>query len=147
MAASCLLFAQNDSAKTLFGLNLNDPNDTTGFIFNNSLDAVNSEFYVKIDPVFFDRILLNKGQGFACTVNYPNANRFTEIYNEIVKFYGYENEIKDIIPRSITDGDIVDIALQIIEGNAEIKRYWFEEKFNIKLQYTKKNLEVFIGVF
>ncbi|MCC6865752.1 MAG: hypothetical protein IT280_06280 [Ignavibacteria bacterium] len=116
-------------------------------MFNNSLDAVNTEFYLKNDPGLFDRILLNKGFGFICTVNFPTANRFIEIYDEIVKFYGYENDIKDVIPASISDDDIIEISVKIGEGKAEIIRYWYEEKFNIKLEYTKKNLEVYISFF
>jgi len=129
------------------GINISDPNDTTGYIFNNSLDAANSDVYLKNDPGLFDRVLLNRSLGYVCTVNYPNANRFTEIYDDIVKNFGYENDIKDVIPKGVIEEDIVELCLLIIDGKAQIIRYWYEKKFNIKLDYTQKNLQLYISYF
>jgi len=133
--------------QTVCGINISDPNDTTGYIFNNSLDAANSDVYLKNDPGLFDRVLLNRSLGYVCTVNYPNANRFTEIYDDIVKNFGYENDIKDVIPKGVIEEDIVELCLLIIDGKAQIIRYWYEKKFNIKLDYTQKNLQLYISYF
>lgn len=134
-------------SQTVCGLDLSDPNDTTGFIFNNSLDAIGTEFYLKNDPGLFDRVLLNKGLGYICTVNYPNANRFNEIYDCVFKEFGYEDLVKDNIPQSAVQDDLIEISLLIAEGKAEILRYWYGKKFNIKLQYSQKNLELYISYF
>jgi len=133
--------------QTVCGINISDPNDTTGYIFNNSLDAANSDVYLKNDPGLFDRVLLNRSLGYVCTVNYPNANRFTEIYNDIVKNFGYENDIRDEIPPGTIEDDIVQISILISDGKAQIVRYWYEKKFNIKLEYTQKNLQLYISYF
>ena len=133
--------------QTVCGINISDPNDTTGYIFNNSLDAANSDVYLKNDPGLFDRVLLNRSLGYVCTVNYPNANRFTEIYNDIVKNFGYENYIRDEIPPGTIEDDIVQISILISDGKAQIVRYWYEKKFNIKLEYTQKNLQLYISYF
>ncbi len=135
------------NAQNIFGLNLEDPNDTTGFFFNNSLDAAGSDFYLKNDPGLFDRILLNRGLGFICTVNHPNANRFVEIYSEIKKVFGFEDDNKDIVPEGIVEDDIIAFCLKISDGKARIVRFWYEQKFNIKLDYSNKNMEVFISFF
>lgn len=134
-------------SQTVCGINISDPNDTTGYIFNNSLDAMGTEFYLKNDAGLFDRVLLNKGLGYICTVNHPTASRFSEIYESIVSNFGYENEIKDLIPKNAIEDDISEIAMLIFEGKAEILRYWYEKKFNIKLQFTQKNLELYISYF
>ncbi|NOS86888.1 MAG: hypothetical protein HOP31_17280, partial [Ignavibacteria bacterium] len=129
--------------QTVCGINISDPNDTTDYVYNNSLDAANSDVYLKNDPGLFDRVLLNKDLGYVCTVNYPNANRFTEIYDDIVKNFGYENDIRDVIPQGVIDNDIIEISILISEGKAQIIRYWYEKKFNIKLEYTQKNLQLY----
>ena len=142
-----MVFGQSLYSQIVCGINISDPNDTTGYIFNNSLDAANSDVYLKNDPGLFDRVLLNRSLGYVCTVNYPNANRFTEIYDDIVKNFGYENDIKDIIPKGVIEEDIVELCLLIIDGKAQIIRYWYEKKFNIKLDYTQKNLQLYISYF
>ena len=129
------------------GIDVSDPNDTTGYIFNNSLDAMGTEFYLKNDAGLFDRVLLNKGLGYICTVNHPTASRFSEIYENVVSIFGYENEIKDLIPKGAIEDDLSELAMLIFEGKAEILRYWYEKKFNIKLQFTQKNLELYISYF
>lgn len=134
-------------SQTLFGFNVSDPHDTTGFMFNNSLDAIGTDVYLKIDPGSFDRILLHKGIGFVCTINYPNANRFVEIYDSLKKNYGYENANFDIMPTGITEDEVIEMARLIQSGEARIVRYWYEDKYNVKLEYSKKNLEVFISHF
>lgn len=133
--------------QTVCGIDISDPEDTTGYVFNNSLDAANSDVYLKNDPGLFDRVLLNRSLGYVCTVNYPNANRFTEIYDDIVKNFGFENDIKDILPGGVIENDIIEISMLIIEGKAEIIRYWYEKKFNIKLEYSQKNLLLYISYF
>ncbi len=142
-----MVFGQSLYSQIVCGINISDPNDTTGYIFNNSLDAANSDVYLKNDPGLFDRVLLNRSLGYVCTVNYPNANRFTEIYDDIVKNFGYENDIKDVIPKGVIEEDIVELCLLIIDGKAQIIRYWYEKKFNIKLDYTQKNLQLYISYF
>jgi len=142
-----VVFGQSLYSQIVCGINISDPNDTTGYIFNNSLDAANSDVYLKNDPGLFDRVLLNRSLGYVCTVNYPNANRFTEIYDDIVKNFGYENDIKDVIPKGVIEEDIVELCLLIIDGKAQIIRYWYEKKFNIKLDYTQKNLQLYISYF
>jgi hypothetical protein len=141
------ILAQNLSSQTLFGFDISDPNDTTGFMFNNSLDAIGTDVYLKIDPGSFDRILLHKGIGFVCTINYPNANRFIEIYDTLKKNYGYENANFDIMPPGITEDKVIEMAQLIQSGDARIVRYWYEDKYNVKLDYSRKNLEVFISHF
>jgi hypothetical protein len=64
-----------------------------------------------------------------------------------VKNFGYENDIKDVIPKGVIDDDIIEISILISDGKAQIIRYWYEKKFNIKLQYTQKNLELYISYF
>jgi hypothetical protein len=139
--------AQNLYSQTVFGFNISDPHDTTGFMFNNSLDAIGTDVYLKIDPGSFDRILLHKGIGFVCTINYPNANRFVEIYDSLKKNFGYENANFDIMPPGITEDEVIEMAQLIQSGDARIVRYWYEDKFNVKLDYSRKNLEVFISHF
>lgn len=134
-------------SQTVCGMNISDPNDTTGYVFNNSLDAANSDVYLKNDPGLFDRVLLNRGLGYVCTVNYPNANRFTEIYDDIIKNFGYANDIRDEIPPGTIEDDIIELSMMIADGKAQIVRYWFEINFNIKLQYTQKNLQLYISYF
>ncbi len=149
--SSQILYAQNQLAQSLFGLNLNDVNDTTGFVYNNSLDAAGTDVYLKNDPGIFDRILLHKGLGFDCTINYPNVSRFREVYNEIVKFCGYENEIKDKYAEDVSSvaesDDFETLTFLIFEGKAEVNRYWYEEKYNIKLEFSQKKFSIFISVF
>ncbi len=135
------------NSQTICGIDISDPDSTAGYVFNNSLDAAGTDVYLKNDPGIFDRVLLNKGLGYICTVNYPNANRFLEIYNDIVKNAGYENDIKDNIPQNADESDIIALSILISEGKANIIRYWYEQKFNIKLQYTQKNLELYISYF
>lgn len=103
--------------------------------------------YLKNDPGLFDRVLLNKSLGYVCTVDYPNANRFTEIYDELVKNFGFENDIKDVYQKGTVEDDIIELCIKIADGKAQIIRYWYEKKFNIKLQYTQKNLELYISYF
>ena len=142
-----ILLSSDIFPQTVCGINISDPNDTTGYIFNNSLDAMGTEFYLKNDAGLFDRVLLNKGLGYICTVNHPTASRFSEIYENVVSIFGYENEIKDLIPKGAMEDDLTELAMLIFEGKAEILRYWYEKKFNIKLQFTQKNLELYISYF
>ena len=134
-------------SQTVCGINVSDPNDTTGYVFNNSLDAIGTEFYLKNDAGLFDRVLLNKGLGYICTINHPTANRFVEIYDSVVQVFGYENEIKDLVPKNAVEDDITELAMLIFEGKAEILRYWYEKNFNVKLQFTQKNLELYVSYF
>ncbi len=134
-------------SQTICGIDVSHPDSTTGYVYNNSLDAAGTDVYLKNDPGMFDRVLLNKGLGYVCTVNYPNANRFLEIYNDIVKNAGYENDIKDNIPQNADENDIIALSILISEGKANIIRYWYEQKFNLKLLYTQKNLELYISYF
>ena len=135
------------SSQTMCGMDVSDPNNIAGYVYNNSLDAAGTDVYLKNDPGLFDRVLLNKGLGYACTVNYPTASRFVEIYDDIVKNFGYENDIMDIIPENAVLDDIIALCILISDGKAQITRYWYEKKFNIKLEYTQKNLEVFVSYF
>lgn len=129
------------------GVDISNPNDTTGYQFNNSLDAIGAEFYIRNDAGLFDRAILNKGLGYILIVNFPNAARYIEIYDDIVKSFGYENENKDKIPSGYYSDDIISMAMLISEGKAEIIRFWYEEKFNIKLSYTQKDLKVYVSYF
>ncbi len=135
------------SSQIICGIDVSNPDSTQGYAYNNSLDAAGTDMYVKNDPGMFDRVLLNKGLGYVCTVNYPNTNRFLEVYNDLVNKVGYENYNIDNIPENIDLNDITAICLQIADGKAQIIRYWYEKKFNIKLQYTQKNLELYISYF
>ena len=141
------IIASSASSQTLGGMDVSDPNNITGYVYNNSLDAAGTDVYLKNDPGLFDRVLLNKGLGYACTVNYPTASRFVEIYDDIVKNFGYENDIMDIIPENAVLDDIIALCILISDGKAQITRYWYEKKFNIKLEYTQKNLEVYVSYF
>lgn len=134
-------------SQTLCGIDISDPNNIAGYSYNNSLDAAGTDFYLKNDPGLFDRVLLNKGLGYICTVNYPNANRFVELYDDIVKNFGHESENKDIIPKKVQEDDIIAICLLITDGQAQIVRFWYEKTFNIKLAYTKENLQLYISYF
>lgn len=129
------------------GIDISDPNNIKGYVYNNSLDAAGTDFYLKNDPGVFDRVLLNKGLGYVCTVNYPNASRFIDIYDDLIKNFGYENDIKDSIPIKAIDYDITAICILIADGEAQIIRFWYEEKFNIKLKYTQTNLQLYISYF
>lgn len=142
-----IAITNNAFSQTACGIDISDPNNIQGYVYNNSLDAAGTDVYVKNDPGLFDRVLLNKGLGYVCTVNYPNANRFVEIYNELVKNFGYENDIKDIIPKKADEDDIIAICILIADGEAQIIRFWYEEKFNIKLRYTQTNLQLYISYF
>lgn len=134
-------------SQTVCGIDISDPNNITGYNYNNSLDAAGTDVYVKNDPGLFDRVLLNKGLGYVCTVNYPTANRFVELYDDIVKNFGYENDNKDIISKKVSEDDIIAICILISEGDAQIIRFWYEKRFNVKLQYTKENLQLYISYF
>jgi hypothetical protein len=129
------------------GIDISDPDNITGYNYNNSLDAAGTDMYLKNDPGLFDRVLLNKGLGYICTVNYPNANRFVELYDDIIKNFGYENDNKDIIPKKVQEDDIIGICILIADGEAQIIRFWYEKRFNIKLAYTKENLQLYISYF
>ncbi len=142
-----LLWGSLCLSQTVCGIDISNPDSTKGYVYNNSLDAAGTDIYLKNDPGMFDRVLLNKGLGYVCTINYPNANRFIEIYNDIVKNLGYENDIKDIIPPNADLDDITAICILISDGEAQIIRYWYEKKFNIKLEYTQKNLQLYISYF
>ena len=145
--AALFFFAGESASQTLFGIDISDPDNTKGYQYNNSLDAAGTEVFVKNDPGIFDRVILNKGLGYICTVNHPTASRFSEIYENVVSIFGYENEIKDLIPKGAIEDDLSELAMLIFEGKAEILRYWYEKKFNIKLQFTQKNLELYISYF
>ncbi len=137
-------------SQSLFGLNLDNADDTTGFIYNNSLDAAGTDVYLKNDPGLFDRILLHKGLGFDCTVNYPNVSRFSEIYYEIVKYCGYENDIRDKFADDVTfngeSDDFTSLTFFVFDGKAEVVRLWYEEKFNLKLEFSQKKFSIFISI-
>ena len=135
------------SSQTMCGMDISNPDSIKGYVYNNSLDAAGTDVYLKNDPGLFDRVLLNKGLGYVCTVNYPTANRFVEIYDDIVKNFGYENDIMDVIPENAVLDDIIALCILISDGKAQITRYWYEKKFNIKLEYTQKNLEVYVSYF
>ncbi len=92
-------------------------------------------------------MLLNKGLGYVCTVNYPNAIRFLEIYNDLVKNFGFENLNKDIIPKKADYDDITAICNLISDGEAQIIRFWYDEKLNIKLIHTQTNQQLYISYF
>ncbi len=145
----CIVLAitNNVISQTACGIDISDPNNIQGYAYNNSLDAAGTDVYVKNDPGLFDRVLLNKGLGYICTVNNPTANRFVEIYNDLVKNFGYENDNKDVIPKLADDEDITAICILIADGKAQIIRYWYEQKFNIKLEYTQKDLQIYISYF
>lgn len=134
------------SSQTLFGIDISDPNNTKGYQYNNSLDAAGTEVYVKNDPGIFDRVLLNKGLGYVCTINHPTANRFVAVYDSLVAVYGYESENKDVIPAEAT-GDVIELCMLVADGKARIIRFWYERRFNIKLDFGQKDLEVFISFF
>jgi hypothetical protein len=146
IAAVFFIEADTLLSQSLFGFDMSDPDNTTGYIFNNSLDAAGTEVYLKTDPGMFDRVLLNKGLGYVCTVNYPNANRFIAVYDSLKNSLGYENDIKDIIPKEAT-GEILDLCLLVIDGRARIIRFWYERKFNIKLDFSSESMEVFVSFF
>ena len=146
LLAVILLFGRESSSQTLFGIDVSDPNNTKGYQYNNSLDAAGTEVYVKNDPGMFDRVLLNKGLGFVCTINHPTANRFVAVYDSLVAAYGYESENKDVIPSEAT-GEIIELCMFVADGKARIIRFWYEHRFNIKLDFGQKDLEVFISFF
>lgn len=137
----------NTDSQTICGIDVSNPDSTIGYMYNNSLDAAGTDMYVKNDPGMFDRVLLNKGLGYICTINYPNTNRFLEVYNDLVNKVGYENYNLDEIPKNVDEDDITSICLLISDGKAQIIRYWYEQKFNIKLEFTQKNLELYISYF
>ncbi len=144
---AALFFAAGESAsQTLFGIDISDPDNTKGYQYNNSLDAAGTEVFVKNDPGIFDRVLLNKGLGYVCTINHPTANRFVAVYDSLLAAYGYESENKDVIPPEAT-GDIIELCLMVSDGQARIVRFWYERRFNIKLDFGANNLEVFISFF
>ncbi|MEO8513713.1 MAG: hypothetical protein ABI543_09150 [Ignavibacteria bacterium] len=134
-------------SQTACGIDISDPNNIQGYVYNNSLDAAGTDVYLKNDPGLFDRVLLNKGLGFVCTVNYPTANRFIEIYNDLVQNFGYESDNMDIIPKMAVNDDIIELCILISEGKAQIIRYWYEKRFNMKLSFNEKNLELYISYF
>ena len=132
-------------SQSAFGIDFSDPHNTEGYIFNNSNDAAGSDAYLKIDPGMFDRIMLTKGLGYTLTIFNPSANRFTDVYDSLVTAFGYENENQDIIPDGIMHNDFTKITLQIFEDKARIIRYWYEEKMNVKLEFTRNNFKVYIA--
>ncbi len=146
LLAAMFLFGGESATQTLFGIDISDPNNTKGYQYNNSLDAAGTEVFVKNDPGMFDRVLLNKGLGYVCTINYPTANRFVAVYDSLIAAYGYESENKDVIPPEAT-GDIIELCLMVSDGKARIVRFWYERRFNIKLDFGEKNLEVFVSFF
>ncbi len=144
--AALFFFAGESASQTLFGIDISDPDNTKGYQYNNSLDAAGTEVFVKNDPGIFDRVLLNKGLGYVCTINHPTANRFVAVYDSLLAAYGYESENKDVIPPEAT-GDIIELCLMVSDGQARIVRFWYERRFNIKLDFGANNLEVFISFF
>ncbi len=146
LLVAVLSCGRESSSQTLFGIDISDPNNTKGYQYNNSLDAAGTEVYLKNDPGMFDRVLLNKGLGYVCTINHPTANRFVAVYDSLVAVYGYENENKDVIPPEAT-GDIIELCLLVADGKARIVRFWYENRFNVKLDFGQKDLEVFISFF
>lgn len=146
LLAAIFLYCGKSASQTLFGIDISDPYNIKGYQYNNSLDAAGTEVYVKNDPGMFDRVLLNKGLGYVCTINHPTANRFVAVYDSLVAAYGYENENKDEIPADAT-GEIMELCLMVSDGKARIVRFWYERRFNIKLDFGQKDLEVFISFF
>ncbi len=135
------------NAQTLFGLNIDDPNNINGYQYNSSNDAIGSETYLKNDPGIFDQVLLIKGLGFVCTINYPTLNRFNHIYSQLSVLFGFENDMLDSIPGASKNADISEKVFLVKEGKGEILRYWYEEKFNIKLVYNKENFKLYFSYF
>lgn len=140
-----VFFQKTSLSQIVFSIDISDPTNTTGYAFNNSLDAAGSDVYLKIEPGIFDRVLLNRGSGYVCTINYPTANRFQQVYDSLVYAFGYENEIHDNLPAKAINYDIAEIVMLIQNGEAEIIRYWYRDKFNVKLQFNNENLKVYIA--
>lgn len=138
----CASFSQ-----TIFGVNVSDPNNTLGFQYNSSNDAMGSETYLKNDPGIFDQILLIKGLGFICSIDYPTLNRFDDIYTQLIGSFGFENEMLDSIPDASINADTNEKVFLVKEGKGEILRYWYEEKFNIKLIYNRSVFKIYFSCF
>ncbi|MBZ0204256.1 MAG: hypothetical protein K8I03_14670 [Ignavibacteria bacterium] len=144
-----LLFMLNSAllSQTLFGIDIVDPNNTEGYQYNSSNDGIGSETYLKNDPGVFDQILLIKGLGFICTINYPTLNRFNDVYSQLTGSYGFENDMFDSIPDASKYADISEKVFLIKDGKGQILRYWYEDKFNIKLIYNKESFKLYFSYF
>jgi hypothetical protein len=132
-------------SQKVFGFDMTDPGNTEGYAFNNSLDENGAEYYVKYDAGMFDQVFLIKYQGFICKISAVTSNRLQEVYFELDRVFGEPKLILDEITEDVSADDIDKIVFAVSEGRASIIRYWYEEKFNVKLQYTRENLKIFIS--
>jgi hypothetical protein len=132
-------------SQVVFGVDISDPGNTTGYVYNNSNDAAGSDFYLKTDPGIFDRIILLKNTGYTFTIFNPTANRLVQVSDSLRKAFGYENETLDSIPPWVDDDDYNEITRHIQDGKASILRFWYREKFNIKFEYSGDNLKVLLA--
>lgn len=132
-------------SQKVFGFDMTDPGNTEGFAYNNSLDENGAEYYVKYDAGMFDQVFLIKDQGFICKIGFPTSNRLREVYAELERVFGAPELILDEIPEDVPVDDIDRIMFAVSEGRASIIRYWYEERYFVKLQHTHENLKVFIS--
>jgi hypothetical protein len=140
-----VIFASVLQSQTVFGVDVSDPGNTKGYMFNNANDAAGSDVYLKYDTGIFDRITLNKNIGYSFIIFNPTANRLVQVYDSLVSAFGYENEILDSIPKGIAEDDFTEITHSILDGKGKILRFWYKEKFNVKLEFTSENLRVLLA--
>lgn len=139
LSAHCLY------SQMVFGVDVSDPQNTSGYLFNNSGDAAGSDIYVKYDTGIFDRIILSKGIGYTFTIFNPTANRLIQVSDSLRAAFGYENVTMDSIPNGIAEDDFDGLTLSIQDGRGKILRFWYEEKFNVKLEFSGENLQVLLA--
>jgi hypothetical protein len=132
-------------SQKVFGFDMTDPGNTEGFAFNNSLDENGAEYYVKYDAGMFDQVFLIKDQGFICKIGFPTSNRLQDVYAELERVFGVPELILDEIPEDVPVDDIDKIMFAVSDGRASIIRYWYEERYTVKLKHTHENLKVFIS--
>lgn len=140
-----LLVCSTSHSQKVFSFDLTDPDNTEGYTYNNSIEDSNTHYYIKHDAGMFDHVYLIKGQGFICRIDNTTSYRLQEVYAELERAFGVPELIQDEIPEDIPTFDIDRIVFAVSEGKATIIRYWYEEKYNVKLQYTRENLKVFIS--
>ena len=145
IAMLLILFAGELNSQTVFGVDVSDPGNTAGYMFNNSNDAAGSDVYLKYDPGIFDRIILNRNIGYTFTIFNPTANRLVQVYDGLVVAFGYENVTMDSIPKGVSEDDYTEITLSILDGKGRILRFWYEERFNVKLEFSRENLRVLLA--
>ena len=139
------LVSSTSHSQRVFGFDLTDPYNTEGYSYNNSIEDSNTHYYIKYDAGMLDHIYLIKGQGFICRIDNPTSYRLQEVYDELERAFGIPELILDEIPVDIPTFDIDRIVTAVSEGKAIIVRYWYEEKYNVKIQFTRENLKVFIS--